>query len=73
MKNLGGIELDPEVGMITTVIIVGVGDWTATKVTKLVACPHMGDYIVVDDRAIHCEQERRDFGSKEQAEQFFDS
>ena len=36
-------------------VSVGIGMWKATAEVSLVACPHVGDRIVVNDVVVTCE------------------
>ena len=41
--------------MIPVLIVTGVGMWTASKRTTLVACPHVGDNITVGEITLTCD------------------
>lgn len=68
--------------MIDVEVTTGIGAWTATKMVKLVACPHVGDCILVGERVITCDHvyigpdyvsvnEKRPFQSEQDAKDFF--
>ena len=44
-------------------VSVGIGAWTARKKVHLVACPHVGDHIVVGEQVVVCD--RVTIGSKD--------
>lgn len=39
-------------------VTVGVGAWTATTTVKLVACPHVGDSVIVGEDVVACDRVR---------------
>lgn len=62
-------------------ITVGLGSWSADHRVYLVACPHVGDHLIVQDVTILCDEvfigedavrvhDRRMFSSEKQAREF---
>lgn len=41
--------------MVTVHVEIGPGMWSCSNTFKLVACPHKGDYILVEEDSILCE------------------
>lgn len=41
---------------VTVMVTVGVGMWKSSKTVELVACPHVGDWIVVGERTVVCDR-----------------
>ena len=42
--------------MIHCKVSVGIGMWKVRSTVELVACPHVGDMIVVNEYVINCER-----------------
>lgn len=70
--------------MITVHATVGVGMWKTSKTVKLVACPHVGDRILVGEISVTCErvtigpkavyvEETIRFASEQDAKEYFSS
>jgi hypothetical protein len=42
--------------VIPVTVTIGIGGWKVTKEITLIACPHVGDMIDVDDVTVECER-----------------
>lgn len=67
---------------VRAIVTVGIGAWSVTKEIKLIACPHVGDMVVIGENVITCErvyigtdrvhiEETRRFQSEQDAKDFF--